>query len=892
MTPANRPHLGSPRRALLALLACLGLLLSALALAPPASAATGNIGGVVSGASGPLEGIDVVAFVPNPADPGSWLNQGSATTDATGHYTIAGLTTGAYRVGFTDPTNAYATEYFIDTNSLNSALSVTVASGGTTTVNATLALASRITGTVTDSAGTGIENILVTSYWWDDGIDEWIEGQKAVTDDLGYYEVPRLSRGPHRIWFSTFGPTLGKYTREYWVDAATLATATSIAVPPAGTASGIDAVLASQQGSARIQGVVSGLGGVVPGATVVSYSYDAGADVWVERTHTTTSGTGAYTLGGLVPGTYRVGFEHTDHFTEYWNDAATPADGTSVTVGVSGTASGISAQLTPVPITNVTPPSLSGQAVVGGTLTATAGTWKPGSGFTFSYEWLSDGTPMAGITGTTYQPVSGDIGHGISVRVTASRSSEAPGTATSVQTAPVEQLVVTNNTPPTVTGTPQVDQTLSATTGTWTPSTGVAFAYQWFVGGVEVNGATASTYLVRPADAGSAVTVRVTGTKALHTPAAATSLPTGSVALAPLTNTVAPAISGSASIGGTLTASSGTWSPNTGLLFGYQWYVDGVLVDGATTTTYVPVEADYDKTVTVVVSATRPGYQPASQSSAATSAVSLSLLTNTAAPTLTGTPQVGGTLTADSGAWNPEDEITYDYEWMVGGVPAGTDQATYSPTADDVGKSVLVRVTATRSGFAPTTASSTPTAAVYQPTANTVAPKVTGTPQVGLRLTALVGTWSPSGLTYQYQWLVNGAPVAGQTASTFTVPPTALNKTVAVRVTGSGSGPALVVTSAPTLKVKAGVLKLVRAPTVAGTARVGQTLRSTAGTVSPAATKVTYQWLRNGRAIRGATRATYRLVAGDRGRKVSLKVSYVRTGYTTLARTTRVLTVR
>ena len=69
---------------------------------------------------------------------------------------------------------------------------------------------------------------------------------------------------------------------------------------------------------------------------------------------------------------------------------------------------------------------------------------------------------------------------------------------------------------------------------------------------------------------------------------------------------------------------------------------------------------------------------------------------------------------------------------------------------------------------------------------------------MGQRLTALVGTWSPSGPTYQYQWLVNGAPVAGQTASTFTVPPTALNKTVAVRVTGSGSGPALVVTSAPT----------------------------------------------------------------------------------------------
>ena len=128
-------------------------------------------------------------------------------------------------------------------------------------------------------------------------------------------------------------------------------------------------------------------------------------------------------------------------------------------------------------------------------------------------------------------------------------------------------------------------------------------------------------------------------------------------------------------------------APTAGLLFGYQWYVDGVLVDGATTTTYAPVEADYDKTVTVVVSAT-------------------------SARLPAGLPVLGGDIGRvalpahqhrgahpdrhPAGRRHPDGgqpargtprRITYDYEWMVGGVPAGDRaSATYSPTADDVGK--------------------------------------------------------------------------------------------------------------------------------------------------------------------------------------------------------------
>ncbi len=82
---------------------------------------------------------------------------------------------------------------------------------------------------------------------------------------------------------------------------------------------------------------------------------------------------------------------------------------------------------------------------------------------------------------------------------------------------------------------------------------------------------------------------------------------------------------------------------------------------------------------------------------------------------------------------------------------------------------------ATRGGYGQRTISTTsskwPSAFIHlgKPTMkNTARPTVTGKPQVGVKLTASPGTWTPSGATYAYQWYADGVAVSGATKRTFT----------------------------------------------------------------------------------------------------------------------------
>lgn len=74
-------------------------------------------------------------------------------------------------------------------------------------------------------------------------------------------------------------------------------------------------------------------------------------------------------------------------------------------------------------------------------------------------------------------------------------------------------------------------------------------------------------------------------------------------------------------------------------------------------------------------------------------------------------------------------------------------------------------------------------------------------------------------------------------------------------------------------------LRATARPRVTGTARVGGQLRSTAGAWSEKSVSVRYQWLRSGKPIRGATRATYRLQRADVSKRVSVRVTASKTGF-------------
>ena len=93
----------------------------------------------------------------------------------------------------------------------------------------------------------------------------------------------------------------------------------------------------------------------------------------------------------------------------------------------------------------------------------------------------------------------------------------------------------------------------------------------------------------------------------------------GGVPAAPA-NTVAPSISGTAKVGQTLTAANGTWTGRPTPTLTRQWRADGNAISGATGATYVPVEGDIGKAITVRVTGANP-YGSAAVTSAATAAV-------------------------------------------------------------------------------------------------------------------------------------------------------------------------------------------------------------------------------------------------------------------------------
>ena len=94
-----------------------------------------------------------------------------------------------------------------------------------------------------------------------------------------------------------------------------------------------------------------------------------------------------------------------------------------------------------------------------GSLTAHPGTWDDG---VTSLPWTVDGTNVDGATGTTYSPVVGDVGKGVTVKVTGSKNGYADVTKESGPTAAVASGELSSTPTPTITGTPKVAQQLTA----------------------------------------------------------------------------------------------------------------------------------------------------------------------------------------------------------------------------------------------------------------------------------------------------------------------------------------------------------------------------------------------------------------------------------------------
>ncbi len=156
---------------------------------------------------------------------------------------------------------------------------------------------------------------------------------------------------------------------------------------------------------------------------------------------------------------------------------------------------------------------------------------------------------------------------------------------------------------------------------------------------------------------------------------------------------------------------------------------------------------------------------------------------------------------------------------------------------------------------------------------------IAGTARVGNTLTAKPGTWGPGKVDLAYRWFADGKSIPRATSPTYTPGPTHLGKKISVEVTGNRSGYAPVsAMSSQTANVKRGILAK-GTVSVAGAHQVGFTLTARPGKWT-ANTALTYQWLRGGKAIAGATGKSYKLVGADAGKKISVRVTGKLKGYT------------
>jgi len=277
---------------------------------------------------------------------------------------------------------------------------------------------------------------------------------------------------------------------------------------------------------------------------------------------------------------------------------------------------------------------------------------------------------------------------------------------------------------PEITGTAATGETLVASTGTWTGTQPISFAFQWQrcdsagANCAAIAGAANTTYVVQSEDVGNRLRVRVTASNSDGVASALSEASALVTAGGTPANTAEPTISGSPVEGQRLTATAGTWSGTQPITFAYQWLrcpanggaPDGsncAVIAGATATTYTLAAGDVGSSMRVRVSATNSSGTALAASNPTGVVQTGRAPVNTQRPTVSGNWVEGQLATVNRGTWT--GATSYSYQWLrcnsAGGSCGSISGATgtqYRLTASDVGRKVRVNVTARNSRGATT----------------------------------------------------------------------------------------------------------------------------------------------------------------------------------------------
>lgn len=591
-----------------------------------------------------------------------------------------------------------------------------------------------------------------------------------------------------------------------------------------------------------------------------------------------------YRNGAAISGATAASYELTQQDVGCRMTAAviyTDLQGTAETV--------LSGETSPVLNTNDPPTGalvINGAAVEGQSLTANLG-FSDGDGLTgmFNVQWYRDGIAVTGATGLNYSLTQMDVGARISVGVA---YVDAQGTAESINSAATAVVANINDAPTgnlNVLGDARegalltIYQDIADTDGL--PGT---LNYQWYRDGVAIAGATSDSYAPTQADVGGRISVGIQYTDNFGSAESRMSSATAPVTNANSLPAGSVAVSGVAQQGSTLAAVAAlTDADGLPATLNYQWYRDGVAVAGANQQNYVLTQSDVGAAISVTASYVDLQGTAEAVGSAATAPV----LNINDAPaggvTISGIAAEGETLTANP-AFSDADGVplNLNYQWYRDGVAIiGATAQTYGVSQLDTGTSLSVAVAYTDNQGSAENLVSAATAAVVNrndPPLGTVT--IVGPPAENELLSAQLAFTDGDGLPagFNYQWYRNGAAVAGATQQDYRLAEADVGATMTVTVTyvdlqgtaetlaSAASTPVLNVNSAP-----AGTL------TLTGLFVEDQVLTAT-HTFTDAdglPDTFTYQWLRDGIAISGASAGTYALTDADVGARISVSVFYV-----------------
>ena len=260
--------------------------------------------------------------------------------------------------------------------------------------------------------------------------------------------------------------------------------------------------------------------------------------------------------------------------------------------------------------------------------------------------------------------------------------------ASNVAMAPSATIVVQ----PTITGTAAVTSVLTANVSTNVIAP--ALTYQWLREGMSIAGASGATYTLTANDVNKRISVKVTATKPGYTTVTATSAKTAAVSAATLVFGTPAAITGTLSLGWTVTAGGAT---TPGAAYSYQWFRNGAAIKGATAKTYKLAASDVGRAMTVKVTATKAGYATLASTSASSSLVQPGTLV-VGTPSIAGTFKVGSNLNVRAGTWTTGTTLKYAF-YADGELVQFSASKTLRLTWEEAGKNITVIVIGSKYGY-------------------------------------------------------------------------------------------------------------------------------------------------------------------------------------------------